>query len=441
MYYQDLYRQCLNSLSDKIRMCNDLGKRTCLGYTSDLDVLIRWDLFAFNEMVEKHLRDQVPSFQPTDVLHDASDFVRVVCYLMINGIGGEIDICSHDLCEELAANFEWEYSLGGTSAQGSAALASVGIPVLMQISDRSENVCRYLNYPEISMISAAGNIVPVMEMVSGLEPVRHFILQYDKGDIIKIGREQYTVPISNRLIMDDHDEMHKMLPVDPAALTYLENHALDIASYNISGFNSIVAPEILQHTIQTMSAHYRQVKKTNPNCVLYLESAHYLNPQSRETVYKGFAPYLDILGMNEEEISDLAGAHGWEFSLNDPPSLVSTLEMIHESYPARGLVVHTKDFAMYYGWPNHLFDMEKALCWGNLLSGTRARVGHYGDAEDCEGTLLLPLSQVGIALTKAIPKEHKGRLIYIVPSRYMENPRTTIGLGDTFAAGMQIAFI
>lgn len=29
----------------------------------------------------------------------------------------------------------------------------------------------------------------------------------------------------------------------------------------------------------------------------------------------------------------------------------------------------------------------------------------------------------------------------LVPSRYMDRPKSTIGLGDTFAAGVQLAFI
>jgi len=32
------------------------------------------------------------------------------------------------------------------------------------------------------------------------------------------------------------------------------------------------------------------------------------------------------------------------------------------------------------------------------------------------------------------------RVLVAVPSRYMERPRYTIGLGDTFTAGVQICF-
>lgn len=440
MHYQDLYRQCLDCIPHQIRKCYDSGKRSALGYTSDLDVLIRWDINTFNELVDKYLHEK-PSFQSGDVLTNTNDFVRVVCYLILKGVGGEIDIKSSDVCAMITNRFDCTYALGGTSAQGSAALACVGIPTLMQISDRSEAVCSFLDYPEISMISSQGKVVSVMEMISGLAPVKHFILQYNKGDVLRVGGSEHIIPLSNRLIMDDHDDMHKLLPVDSIALEYLETHAEEISSYNISGFNSIVSQEVLKNTVQRMSKHYQQMKQANPDCVLYLESAHYLNPKGRELVYKGFAPFLDALGMNEEELSDLANVNGQNFVWNNMTSLLSTLEIIHEAYPAKGLVIHTKDYAVYYGWPHKNVNMEKALCCGNLISGTRARIGHYGSVKDCEETLAIPLSAVGLEMAKNMPSEHKGRMVRIVPSCYIENPLTTVGLGDTFVAGMQIAFI
>ena len=439
MQYQDLYRQCLNSIPDQIRKCYDRGIRPALGYTSDVDILIRWNADTFNTMVDEYLNAK-PSFRSGDVLSSASDFVRVVCYLILNGLGGEIEISSSAVCTELKNRFECVKALGGTCAQGAAALACVGIPILAQISDRSEDVCRFLNYPEISMISPQGKPVPVMDMVSGREAVEHFILQYNKGDVLRIGQTDHIIPLSNRLIMD-YDDMHKTLPVDPHALAYVEAHAKDIPSYNISGFNAIISPDVLRKTVAEMSAHYAKVKQANPACVLYLESAHYLNPESREMVYRGFASHLDILGMNEEELADLSNANGHTLVLQNMDSLLVALEKIHETYPAGGLVVHSKDYAVYYGWPQQGIDMARALCFGNLLSGTRARIGHYGSAQDCQGTLELPLSAVGLELAQSMPTEHNGRTVCIVPSRYMENPRTTIGLGDTFVAGMQIAFI
>jgi len=439
MHHHELYEQCLGSIPEQIQKCYELGKRPTLGYTSDLDVLVQWDANTFNTMVQAHLNAK-PSFRSGDMLANASDFVRVVCFLILNGLGGEVEITNRELCAWLKRTFQCTYALGGTCAQGSAALAQVGIPILTQISDRSKAVCQFLDYPQISMVSPTGKLVSVAAMITEREPVEHFILQYRHGDVVRIGNTDHIIPISNRLIMD-FDDMHKTLPVDAWFLDYVEAHAMDIPSYNISGFNAIVEQQVLKQTLEKMREHYRRVKESNPDCVLYLESAHYLNPQCRQMVYEAFTPYLDILGMNEEELADLAQANGHSLIYQNAESLLATLEKIHDAYPAKGLVVHSKDYSVYYGNPRRGMDIARALCYGNLLSGTRARIGHYGSMQDCAGTLELPLSPVGIAFAQQLPQTHRGRNVCIVPSRYMEKPVTTIGLGDTFVAGMQIAFI
>ena len=96
---------------------------------------------------------------------------------------------------------------------------------------------------------------------------------------------------------------------------------------------------------------------------------------------------------------------------------------------------------MYYGNELPNIDIEKGLTMGNLMSGTRARTGRYGDQKDCEETLSLPLSPTGLRFAQEVENISSSRSICLVPSRYMEKPAYTIGLGDTFVAGVQMAFI
>ena len=87
------------------------------------------------------------------------------------------------------------------------------------------------------------------------------------------------------------------------------------------------------------------------------------------------------------------------------------------------------------------FDIELGLALGNLLSATKARTGHYGSLDDCKKTLEIPLSPAGLGFVEKLSGAKLPRSCYLVPSRYMKNPVSTIGLGDCFVAGMQICFI
>ena len=439
MRYHDLYQKCLESVPGKIRTAYESGRRPALGYTSNLDILMRWDAKTFSDLARVHLKGE-PAFRSGETIGSISDFVRIVSYLIENGLGRELGIANGAVCAELERRFVCEHALGGTCAQGAAALARVGVPCVAQISDRSAQVCRQLDYPEIALVSPQGEAVPAMEMVSGQEPVKHFIMQYERGSRVQIGDRACVIPESNRIIMG-YDDLHKTLPVDPHFLSYIEAHAPLIDSYNISGFNAIVSQDILRQTVGEMARHYRLVKQANPACILYLESAHYISGDSRHMVFNGLAPFLDILGMNEEELAELAQCRGHALAAGNGTSLLAALELALEMYPVKGLAVHSKDFAVYYGQELPGIDMAAALCLGNLLAGTKARVGRYGSPEECRGTLEIPLSPVGLALARSMPSRHKGRIVSIAPSRYMESPAATVGLGDTFVAGMQIAWL
>ena len=439
MAYKDRYRQSLESVPGYAEFCGRTGKRLVLGYTSDLDILIHWDVKVFNQILEDYLQEK-PSLKDGETIDSLQDFARMVSHYMLLGGGGEADISSFDVCKMLEERFITTPGLGGTCAQGAAAMAQVGIPLIAHISDRSEPVCRFLEYEEVCLVSPQGKAVPAMEYCSGKEPVKHFILQYAKGDILKIFGKEYTIPLSNRLILD-YDTLHKDLPVDDHFLTYCEEHAGKIPSYNVSGYNAIVSKQILAKTLDKMSAHYKRVKENNADCILYLEGAHYLNFESKKMVFTALGPYLDIMGMNEEELEDLAQRIGYSLDLESLPSIIGALECVIEEYPVKGLVVHSKDYALYYGAEIPGVDLEQGLTLGNLLSGTRARTGHYGNVEECEESLSLPLSPVGLNFANQLEKLELKQKMVLVPSKYREHPTTTIGLGDTFVAGMQICFI
>jgi ADP-dependent phosphofructokinase/glucokinase len=86
-------------------------------------------------------------------------------------------------------------------------------------------------------------------------------------------------------------------------------------------------------------------------------------------------------------------------------------------------------------------DIAFGLTMGNLPAGTRARIGSYGTRQDLRETLRVPLSEMGLDIARQA-EEYKGsKHLVVVPSRLMEHPKFTIGLGDAFLAGVQICFM
>ena len=177
--------------------------------------------------------------------------------------------------------------------------------------------------------------------------------------------------------------------------------------------------------------------------VCYLEGAFYLNPEVKTRVMSRLGSLVDIVGMNEEELAEAVADFGQEINLEDPQQILNGIKLYMTRFNLRGIVLHTKDYAMYYGRSLAGVDMEQGLTLGSLMAATRARTGRYGTLRDCRATLELPLSTRGRSFVEAfvqLPEESKGQVLAAVPSRYIERPRYTIGLGDTFTAGVQISF-
>lgn len=437
MSYTDRYAHYLEEIVTDIEICRNSDRRVVFGYTSDADVLLTYSEQEFNRILEKYLKEE-PCAVPDEVIDSMEAFARIIAYYMLNGLGGEADITEWEVVEYLLAHFEHVYSLGGTGAQGSAALASTGMPLIGYISDKSDIVCSLMDYPGLDTIKD-GRRVPLREVQQG-DPVYHVVFSYTKGDRFRIGEQEYEVPVANRMILD-YDTIHKDIVVDDGFKAYIEQNAEQVISYNLSGFNAITDTELTGRRMQELGEHYRKVKQNNPDCIFYFESAHYLNLDVKTLVYQEISKYVDIMGMNEEELVAHTRERNVSIDKNNLRDVIRGMDIIIDKYKVKGIIMHTKDYSMYYGDDLKDVNLEKALTLGNLLSGTRARVGHYGNLGECKESLALPLSPVGLRFARELEDMRLGKKAVLVPSRYMEKPVCTIGLGDTFVAGVQFAFV
>ena len=153
---QDRYMECFQGIPADIRKCLKSGRRIVLGYTSNLDVIIEWNSETIDDILSTYLRGE-PSLVAGDVIDSIESFARIACYYMVNGLGGEIDITASTVCEYLERRFTTVHVLGGTCAQGAAALSAVGFPVLVHITDRSGEVCSLMDRPGSPLLRGIGS--------------------------------------------------------------------------------------------------------------------------------------------------------------------------------------------------------------------------------------------------------------------------------------------
>ncbi len=437
MAYQDKYETYLDQIAADIEWCRNSGRSHVFGYTSNYDVVFQWDIDVYNQILKEFLKEE-PAARAGDTIDTMEDFARISSYCLMKGIGANFDITSLEVCEYLQSHFRSEPALGGTCAQGAAALAALGFPMAVQLTDKCREVCRMMDAPGMEVVKE-GRLVPIMEGASGEAPVYHMILQFSKDDRILIHGKEYAIPLSNRLILF-YDRIHKTVPIDPGFFDYWNGHAADISSYLVSGFDAVIDTAVMEERLGQIVSHFEIMRKKNPDFIAYLEGAYYMNPEVKEMLFKRLAPYVNIVGTNEEELVAQNEVQGLTTDITDLESVLRGIGALMFHCGIRGVVLHTKDYSLYYGEELTGIDIEKGLTMGNLMSGTRARTGKYGTVEECRESLKLGLSPIGLEFHERLGKLKLDRQAVLVPSRYLEHPKYTIGLGDTFVSGVHTCF-
>ena len=438
--YTDRYADYLAKLQRQVSSGQKGEYRPLVGFCSNADVVLSWDAAVYNQILKRYLHTE-PDQGRNEQIASMEDFARISSWYITHGIGGNMDISNVQVCDELLACFASEPALGGTGAQAAAALGAVGIPADVHLTDRSKPVCAMLSGRGI-MTADHGERIAVENCRSESVPIYHFILQFQKDDIIEIDGKKIRIPCSNRLILF-FDSVHRLLPIAEDDCGCYERESQNLTSYLLSGFDAVVDVAVIEARLELLSRHITRLRQSNPRMVFYLEGAFYLNPAVKTRVMCQLGPLVDIVGMNEEELAEAVADFGQKIDLDDAQQVIGGLALYLTRFHLRGIVLHTKDYALYYGKPLAGIDLEQGLTLGNLMAATRARTGRYGNLHDCAQTLALPLSARGQSFAEQFMQldgQLEDRVLTAVPSRYMEHPRYTIGLGDTFTAGMQISF-
>lgn len=436
MDLEEKYQQVFGKMDDCIKERIDKQVLTALGYTSNLDLLCNFDVEILNQLLMEYTpKEQLHEMQAPALITSVQDFIHAVVYYCLRGMGGEIDIEDFSLIENIFAVRE---GMGGTAVQAGMALSALGCPSLVHLTDDSKEVCRMLQSPYIYTVSDKGELIHTEEVVAKAEQEIHYIIQFKRGDVIHLGENSAIIPMSNRLIVTKIT-VNETVPFSKDYFAYIENHASYITSNVLSSFNGIQEKDVLRERLAFVQKHCKKYKEKNPQGIVYFEDAHYHNETIRKMCLETIYSHVDIVSLNEEELAYTLKAYDMPVELDNILSGVKGVEYLLQKFGIqRGIIVHTKDYSMYVGKKLES-DIETGLMYGNLLAAAKAMTGWYGKKEALEEVMKLPLSEKGCKGREIILQENLQNVV-LVPSKYMDKPKYTIGLGDSFVAGVQLCF-
>lgn len=432
------YANAYESLTESIARRNRDGILTAMGFTSNLDLLCDFNTERLNELLAAHMAGKdLTTFRYVDCIHTMEDLLQSIVYYCINGIGGEVDV---ENTEVITQSFHCTNGMGGTAVQAALALAEIDAPSLVHLTDDSPEVCEILHVPQIYVAQDDHTIVHTDQVRQQHEQEQHYIIQFQKGGVIRLGSQEIAIPVSNRLILTKNT-VNKTVPLSEPYFHWIEQNAGRVSSTVLSSFNCVLEPEVLQARIARVQEHVRQYKANNPEGIVYYEDAHYHDTDVRRMVLETLYPTVDIVGMNEDELKyTLHQMYQINVDTDDIRSCIEGVHTLIDKFRIHcGIVVHTKDYAMYVGKPLKA-DIESGLMYGNIVATAKAANGWYGTPEQIQAVLSLSMSPKGAENREIIENSADYKDVVLVPSRYLDKPKYTIGLGDSFVGGLQMCF-
>lgn len=410
---------------------------TAMGYTSNLDLLCDFDTECLNSLLSKHMPDAVLSdMVKAEKIAVMEDLLETIVYYCSRGIGGEADVEHTELVEN---SFRFRYGMGGTATQAAMALAQIECPTIVHLTDDSKEVCDILKSPFIYTVSEDRELVHADAVSQKHEQEIHFIIQFKKGDVIRLGAQEVIIPCSNRLILTKIT-VNEYVPFSEPYFEWVGQNAKKVSSNVLSSFNALLDPAILKEHLDYVENHVNIYRKNNPEGIVFFEDAHYHDDTVRRLCLETVYSCVDIVSLNEEELKHTLEMYEYPIEVDDIVCCVRGAKYIKEKFGIlKGVIVHTKDYSMYVG-DKLAADIEKGLMYGNMLATAKAQHGQYGTKEQIQKVLDLELSPKGMDNYRIISESEYVEDVVLVPSKYIDKPKYTIGLGDSFVGGVQVCF-
>jgi ADP-specific phosphofructokinase/glucokinase len=307
------------------------------------------------------------------------------------------------------------HQVGGTGPQASWALAAVGGHSVLALADRSPGQLAVID-PRTGLcadgtIVAAGSLAPSGQATK----LPHCILEFTAGT----SHDGVTLPRSSRIILRFGDEP---IERDEQFLAMTPVLAAAAGAGLVSGLNGL-AGDGSQDDVTERNWLLALVRAWSDAglAVIHHELAEFPTPRGLRAA-AGMGP-VTSLGLSLSELFTLTGSRG------DPRLLARDVAGLSG---ARRVIVHADDWALavHRGDERHSGDV---LLAGNAFAAARARAGQpaaildpapdasYTDDRPADGAL------------------GDGWRATCVPAPHLRRPTGTVGLGDTFVAGLLLA--
>ena len=282
-------------------------------------------------------------------------------------------------------------------------------------------------------------------------PLIHWIIEFDKGDVIKLEDEEFVCPKSNRFIAT-YDPLNLYLVMDENFVLAAQKNKLNYMV--LSGFHALTENNdgvALTKSVLPML----KIWKDN-GTIVHLEIASTQDLAVRKAIVEKIAPQVDSVGVNERETIDVLEIIGHQnlakiceedtHSVNMFKALLEIKQAIKTpriQLHMFGLYITIQDKNAKISPQENLNGMMVAA----TVAAGKAGTGHVNAKENMLWAQGKEVSDVGLKeladLAQFIGDEklletgistYEGFDVIALPTILIEKPVTLVGMGDTISS-------
>ncbi|MDI9394780.1 MAG: ADP-specific phosphofructokinase [Euryarchaeota archaeon] len=464
--------------------------KEALPYLDGMFVAYNSNIDAIRHLTEEDVTKLVGFFDEAEIqervavypreIAEPMDFLARLLISMREGKAGEVPAYTEETHKWLKEHLGFDYArMGGQAGIISNLLAQLGLKkIVTYIPWLSEEQAEYfvntgnILHPKVEN----GKVVlkaPAEAFNPGFGSKVNWIFEYSKDLNVTCAGGNFKVPRDNRLIISSrpkwirldmdrlvYEQLDSIFPVDGAMLSgyqMIKEEYEDGSTYK----------DYVEHSVEVI----KKLKSLNPELRIHVELTSIQNRLIRKTLLTDIvAGNVHSLGLDTVEVANALNVLGYEelsYSVirkgeNGIMSLYQGAVQLMKDLRLERVHVHSLGFyicILAKGHPLTLKEQRDALLFSSVLAAAKALKGDIENFAEAEEGLRVPVSAKGLEDLENFklyctgrklcsPDEFEYGYIYgpdhdaiLIPTKVVDKPIATVGIGDTISAGAFAAML
>jgi ADP-dependent phosphofructokinase/glucokinase len=402
--------------------------RVICGYNVNIDAVHNISGDEISRLISDF--DLRPKIGLPDKIESLLDLISGLLFCMKSGSGAELPIDDPEVAGLIGKTFAWQNRLGGNAGNMANVLAQLGAEPVLNVPALTRRQASFL-HPGVR-VAKEGRLKPAASAAKEGEDLTHFVFQFSAGEKVMTAEETVVSPQENRFIAS-FDSLNRRLYTDPGFDSYCRKHLDEIEGALVSGFHLVSFP-CLEESVEERIEQIRSWKEKRPDLFLHAEMGSIQRPEMMRCLLESLA--VDSIGMNEDELAVLGGLK---------PGSRDILEAVRRLRAHLGIsrvCVHTREYVAsavrgLIGPEDEISAIEQGVGKAATLAATGSIFGERPplNVNPAGASAVNDFCMQGAQRSGSGAYVCQGdEFLCLVPALNVENPKMTVGLGDSMTA-------